>query len=286
MTDKTIQFGQSVLQHGKFNNRVYLMKLSKADFPAIIDFVYNLAKENGYTKIFAKIPLWAKGGFDDRGYDTEAFIPRFFMGTEGACFMSFYFDGDRKTKIDRQKTQQIIDHAKNTPPVEGPLQLQSRYSHAVLTPNDADDLASVYKKLFETYPFPISDPEYIRHTMKQNVQYFGIKEKGRLVAASSCEMDIDGKNVEMTDFATLPEYRSKGLASFLLSKMENEMLKRGMLTCYTIARSLSYGMNITFAKHKYLFAGTLFNNTNISGSIESMNVWYKDLCASAPAAFR
>jgi hypothetical protein len=27
----------------------------------------------------------------------------------------------------------------------------------------------------------------------------------------------------------------------------------------------------------YLFAGTLTNNTNISGKIESMNVWYKSL---------
>ncbi|MDD4047577.1 MAG: putative beta-lysine N-acetyltransferase, partial [Clostridia bacterium] len=39
----------------------------------------------------------------------------------------------------------------------------------------------------------------------------------------------------------------------------------------------SYGMNISFAKHRYQYCGTLINNTNISGSIESMNVWYKAL---------
>ena len=38
-----------------------------------------------------------------------------------------------------------------------------------------------------------------------------------------------------------------------------------------------YGMNITFAKQKYIFAGTLVNNTDISGGIESMNIWYKPL---------
>ena len=37
------------------------------------------------------------------------------------------------------------------------------------------------------------------------------------------------------------------------------------------------GMNITFAKHGYHYAGTLNNNTNICGRIESMNVWYKSL---------
>jgi putative beta-lysine N-acetyltransferase len=81
----------------------------------------------------------------------------------------------------------------------------------------------------------------------------------------------------MTDFATLPEYRSKGLASFLLMKMEEEMRRRGIITAYTIARAESYGMNIVFSKHGYAYAGTLVKNTNISKGIESMNVWYKAL---------
>lgn len=32
---------------------------------------------------------------------------------------------------------------------------------------------------------------------------------------------------------------------------------------------------VTFARNGYTFSGTLLNNTDISGSIESMNVWYK-----------
>ena len=46
-------------------------------------------------------------------------------------------------------------------------------------------------------------------------------------------------------------------------------------TWYTIARALSAGMNITFAKAGYRYAGTLVNNTDISGTIESMNVWWR-----------
>ncbi|MEZ4485255.1 MAG: hypothetical protein R2864_11955 [Syntrophotaleaceae bacterium] len=34
-------------------------------------------------------------------------------------------------------------------------------------------------------------------------------------------------------------------------------------------------MNITFAKHGYSYGGTLTNNTQISGDLESMVVWYK-----------
>jgi hypothetical protein len=38
-------------------------------------------------------------------------------------------------------------------------------------------------------------------------------------------------------------------------------------------------MNITFAKSSYTYSGTLTHNTQISGKLESMNVWYKDLQA-------
>jgi len=79
----------------------------------------------------------------------------------------------------------------------------------------------------------------------------------------------------MTDFATLTACRGHGLALYLLQQMEEEMKLRGMHIFYTIARAYSHGMNITFARNGYTYAGTLTNNTNISGSLESMNVWYK-----------
>jgi hypothetical protein len=35
-------------------------------------------------------------------------------------------------------------------------------------------------------------------------------------------------------------------------------------------------MTITFTKYGYIFGSTLINNTQISGSSESMNLWYKN----------
>ena len=63
-----------------------------------------------------------------------------------------------------------------------------------------------------------------------------------------------------------------GLAGLLLGRMEIEMLKKGITTLYTIARAYSYGMNITFARSGYIFSGTLPNNTQIAGGLETMNV--------------
>jgi hypothetical protein len=46
---------------------------------------------------------------------------------------------------------------------------------------------------------------------------------------------------------------------------------------YTIARAIFRPINAVFAGAGYQFGGLLKNNTNISGSMESMNVWYRKL---------
>ena len=138
-------------------------------------------------------------------------------------------------------------------------------------------MGSIYDEVFPTYPFPIGDPSYLRETMQSHVEYFGLEKDGNLVALSSAETDESASNVEMTDFATLRQWRNQGLALCLLSEMEQAMSEAKFSTAYTIARAISAGMNITFAKMGYQYGGRLINNTNISGTIESMNVWHKQL---------
>jgi hypothetical protein len=36
-------------------------------------------------------------------------------------------------------------------------------------------------------------------------------------------------------------------------------------------------MNLAFCRSRYRYGGTLANNTQIAGAIESMNVWFKPL---------
>ena len=138
-------------------------------------------------------------------------------------------------------------------------------------------MSALYGRVFETYPFPIVNPAYIRRTMASHVVYFGIWLTGTLAALSSAEIDLQAHNVEMTDFATLEPYRGRSLATGLLKAMEADMTHRNIATAYTIARAPSFGMNITFARMGYTFAGRLVNNTNIDGGFEDMNVWYKRL---------
>jgi putative beta-lysine N-acetyltransferase len=279
--DITEKIGNSIINHGKYNNRIYLMKLKENEDENIIPILDNMAKENRYTKIFAKVPYSLKERFINAGYNIEATIEGVSKENGGTVFMGKYFSKERASINNEKEIKNIIEVAftKNSLNKQG--EIAKEYEFHICSKQDSEEIAKVYKEVFETYPFPIHQATYIEKTMEENLVYFSIKHKGKIVALSSTEMDYSSKSVEMTDFATLPQYRGNGFSLFLLDKMEEKMIQQNFYMAYTIARAISYGMNITFSKSGYKYGGTLINNTNISGDLESMNVWYKPLTKRA-----
>jgi putative beta-lysine N-acetyltransferase len=275
MFDTIEKMDHSLIQHGPLNQRVYLMKVSEQDLPELLPKIELLAENKGYTKIFAKVPQQVKTLFGKRDYQQEAAVPNFYNGHIDAVFLAKYLDESRREDTEQEKIEHIIDLAQDK--ARQPCDEQSTLNAEIrpATEADVDAIVGIYKQVFESYPFPIHEPDYIHETMDSHIRYFCAFENDQMVAVSSAEMDKSSENVEMTDFATLPAYRKQGLAQHLLKTMEKHMEKIGMQTFYTIARALSPGMNITFARCGYEYGGTLTNNTNICGDIESMNVWYK-----------
>lgn len=274
MHDSITHIGSSEIQHGKYNNRIYLMKLAKGDFPDIINKLERMAQTNGYSKIFAKVPPYAKDVFINNGFIVEASIPNFY-NYEQAFFLAKFFNEERTHNHQFEKTDMVLKEARKRATLSETITLGSDFIYKSCSKSDAIQMAEVYKRVFATYPFPIDDPDHIMKTMERNVLYFAIWHNSKIVALSAAEIDAEFSNAEMTDFATLPEYTGRGFATFLLQLMESELRKRQINTAYTISRALSFSMNITFARTGYKYCGTLLNNTNISGHFESMHVWYK-----------
>ncbi|HEY3272500.1 MAG TPA: putative beta-lysine N-acetyltransferase [Methanocella sp.] len=277
MSDTIEKIGHTVVQKGPHNDRIYVMKLGAHDVPWIIDYLKDIALENGYSKIFIKVPASALGKFLRKGYIMEAHVPRLFNGTEDGFFMARYLKEVRSHEPKGEHIREVLSKALALAGRRKPVSLAPGYSYYIARPDDAGELAQLYRKVFATYPFPIFDEGYLKKTMKENIRYFAIRKDDKIIAASSAETDCGLKNVEMTDFATHPDHRGKHLSTYLLMKMEEEMLEDSMKVAYTIARSLSYPVNSLFSKAGYAFGGTLVKNTNICGSFESMNVWYKTL---------
>ena len=273
MTDTLTHIGRALVQHGASNDRVYLMKTGGEKPERLFPAIEELARQNNYGKIFAKVPSSDAPWLADRGYREEARIPGYFARREDACFMSRFPDPLRAQSGELP--------ALPRPRAGGRLAAAAaKYAALTVRPADTADaeaMAALYGRVFPSYPFPINKPEYLLKTMRDNVCYFIVEDNGRLAALSSGEIDRPAKAVEMTDFATLPPYRARGLASVLLKRMEQHLSDRGLLTAYTIARAVSTGINRLFFGAGYAFGGTLVNNTQISGSIESMRVWHKPL---------
>ncbi len=278
MFDQIEDFNKSTIQHGKNNNRIYLMKLDQSDGGQILTKLDELSKAEGYTKIVAKVPDQACEMFINHGYQRECTIPHFYNGEDPVHFMSRFNNHDRG--LLSQEVQEIIktniNIAESKKNDQKNILLPPGYTIRELREEDIQCLVDLYKAVFPVYPFPIFDNAYIASTMKDYIQYFGVFADGKLYAASSAEIDYNAKNAEMTDFARHPDC-SKGLnlSYLLLRHMEEAMKSQHIKTLYTIARAYSPGMNATFARLNYTFAGTLINNTLISDGIESMNVWYK-----------
>ncbi len=275
--DRIENFGSSVLQHGPENDRVYLMKLHHDDVPGVLEYIDELVDRHDYSKIFAKIPATSKALFLRAGYRVEAKVPRFYQGKIDGLFLANYPQPERQNDPDAGVVTQVLDTAQAKAGSSVPAGLPDAGGNQcrLAQVDDCSAMADLYQRVFSSYPFPIHDPVYLAETMADNVTYAGMWKEGELIALASAEVDKAGSHAEMTDFATDPACRGKGLAHLLLAELETLMAREMIQTCYTIARATSFGMNITFAKSGYQYGGTLVQNTQISGGLESMNVWYK-----------
>jgi len=277
MADRITKLGHSTIQHGKENDRVYLIKLADDDMPELLHRIEQLVLEKGYGKVFAKVPARWLSRFAEAGYISEALVPLFFEGKEDCHFMARYYDQRRSIEPARQEIAKVITLARQVK-AEKRLKPPRDYTFRRCREKDCPEMAELFGEVFETYPFPVEDPEYLDRTMDGDVIYFGATDQNeQLVSLASAELDPEAANVEMTDFATAPSHRRKGLARQLLRVMEEKMREKEMAVAYTIARAKSIGMNKTFAYAGYRFGGTLIRNTQICGRLESMNVWYKQL---------
>lgn len=277
MTDKIEKYGNSLLQHGKVNDRIYLMKLAASDLPDLADYIENLAAAQQYSKIFAKIPERLLLFFLARQYSLEVRVEKFFKGSESCCFVAKYFDEARQQVPNKDEILKTVAFCQEKAQLAKVEELDQAYRIKKLDITQAMAMAKIYQRVFASYPFAIFEADYIKQTMQENIAYYGVCKQERIIALASAEIDWGNSNAEMTDFATLPEFRGQNLAYHLLVAMENAVKKQGIKTTYTIARSNTIGINMIFAKNAYTFAGILANNTHIGGNIESMNVWFKSL---------
>ncbi|TEB05472.1 N-acetyltransferase YodP [Pelotomaculum schinkii] len=242
----------------------------------MVELLAGKALENGLDKIWLKSKTGYMNAFAGAGMKLEAAIPGYYKGKETALVFALYLSNQRQTPS-HARGKELVD------------QLVSKFKDGTVKRIIPDGitfkwgekehcpaLARLYRKVFTTYPFPVFDPDYLKSTIAQDSTYYITAWHNReLIAASSAEINRPQQNAEMTDFATLPQWRGHGLASFLLEQMETRLKGERFRCLYTIARSSSIGMNSVFVNAGYGYYGVLIKNCNIGVGFEDMNVWAK-----------
>ena len=275
--DRVVLIMGNTIQHGRSSDRVYLLKLGSSPDVAALS-LSDLALAEGYSKVIAKVPEVMLDAFKAQSFEEEVRVPNMYAHHGDGVFVAKYLIHERRDEP-LSPTFDSVRMLAQKKANDGCKELPERYTITPLQKNDIPEMVDLFQQVFKKYPFPVHEAAFVEQTMNEGTHYWGAHLEGQLVALASAEVDSDGKNVEMTDFATLPEHRSTGLASALLAQMESAMRTMGIMTAYTIARAISPGMNITFARAGYLYCGRLPNNTCIANGIESMNVWSKKLIA-------
>lgn len=263
------------------NQRIQVLEYQARDPKSMVASLGDGAREAGFGKVFLKAPSDEQRTFEAAGMVAEATIAGYFAGQPAVVMSLFLNDSRRKSRCADDQAE-ILRRIQERPADDSIAELPRDYRMSRALPSDSFELAALYDRVFASYPFPITDPEYLEKTMRTNVVYRIIRDAGgEIVAAASAETDPELRNAEMTDFATLPSQRGLGLAQHLLAALEEDMAECGIPNLYTIARARSAGMNRVFYNRGYEWTGTLVNNCHIAGQFEDMHIWCKPVQRSA-----
>lgn len=261
-----------------FNKRIRIDDY-RGNLLELIQASENLAKQAHAEKLIIKVRAEHLLLFIERGYQLEVVVDGYFFGSNG-YFLTKYLNAERKQNTHWLAEDAIIHSIYGLERREEIVSPPADYILTRIEENHAEELATLYRRVFQIYPTPLDQPEYVRKTIKEGTIYYAYFYEGKIVSAASAEVNSFYKNAELTDCATLPEHRKHGLMKWTLMKIEGELKNHGIFCTYSLSRALSFGMNAVLYQLGYKYRGRLVNNCYIYDKLENMNAWVKNLAES------
>ncbi|WP_202078622.1 putative beta-lysine N-acetyltransferase [Caldalkalibacillus salinus] len=264
------------------NRRVKVYEVSDdCDWPTIKDHLRQWALEHDCDKLMFFSTEENEHLQNEEECYKEGTIDRFFNGQD-AYIYSIFLSDSRHQLVDAQQEDKVMsivqnDDKQNHDKSTEELHLPEGYVMRPANEDDAEAMASLYDQVFQTYPTPMNDPSFVAKMMNDEVYFTIVEHNGELISSCSADVMKKYKAAEMTDCATLPEHRGKGLLSHQFTHLEKRMEEKGVNTLFSYTRAVSIGMNLINARNGYTFRGRLIQNSHISGRLEDMNIWVKTL---------
>ncbi|WP_416147963.1 putative beta-lysine N-acetyltransferase [Salipaludibacillus sp. HK11] len=271
-------FGTSVLFEPT-SKRLKVYKLPLQDqIEPFIQSVKQLGEKYECDKLIFYVKLSEQSLIHRYTTRYEGMIESFFNGDDAHIYALFLYPERNLSHFSkREKDVFRIVNRKKGEGLTHQFHLPTSYYMRWAVKEDADQMSSLYKTIFKSYPTPMNEPEFIKQMMDDEVYFLVVEHDRKIVSACSAEILTPYHAAELSDCATYRVHRSKKLLSYQVSHLVPRLKKMGVRTLFSYSRSMSVGMNIVNAKHGFKFGGRMIQNSNICGSIENMNIWYKNI---------
>lgn len=234
------------------------------------------AEARGAGRIVVLAEAELKPGLEASGFSCEALMPGFYLGHDDCAVMGLALDAARETPCDPDALRRVDailacqrDVLRPPPEVET----------ALATPDDAPGIAGLIGATFESYPTPSGDPDYIADAIDRGIPFRLVREAGDIVACASADLVPSARTAELTDCATRPDQRGRGLMRALLSDLVKDLEAMDYPTAFTLARAVEPGINIAFQRLGFQLQGRMTRSCRIGSGLEDMNVWSRRLGA-------
>lgn len=259
-----------------YNKRLKVQDYECHDYGGMLQRLAWLSEANNFDKIFLKAKMEDFQQFLSHGYMMEGVIKYYFNGKDAYVLSRFSSESRLKSKELINESKIIEDIIYNSGEAkQRAIANDIEFVHA--SQEHIPELVLIYRQVFETYPSPLTNPDYIESVMNKDVYFMLAKQNGEPLAAASAEVHTKYSNAEMTDCATVPAAQGKGVMQGILVELEKLVRDKGIQTAYTLARAQSIGMNKSFFRLNYEYCGRLIKNCDIFGQFEDLNIWVKKL---------
>ena len=203
----------------------------------------------------------------------EATMPGFYRGERDCAVMGAAPDEARSRLANPQEVEEVDRLVQRDWKPKDRPDVDTRRA----TPDDAPEIARLIAATFEHYPTPSGVPGYIAGHIEAGVPFRTVWEDGEVVACASADLVRQARTAELTDCATRPDQRGRGLMQAILLDLMDDLREMGYPTAFTLARANTPGMNIAFSRLGFIFRGCQIQSCRIGGGIEDMNVWSRRL---------
>ncbi len=256
-----------------YNKRVRLDDYSGMA-EAALKMLEEAAEQTAAEKIIAKVraehlPLWMA-----YGYVVEGKWDGYFRGNDGYG-VSRFKDRERRIQTTSHKEDTLLCQLQERG-FKAAKPLGSEFTTRIANTDDAIALSHLYRIVFQAYPTPIFDPDYVRYRMEDGMLVRAIWNRdGQIVSAASVEVCLEQLNGEVTDCATDPTYRGHGWTRILIDQLQQDCRERNLITLYALSRANVPAINTAFWDLGYQYRGRFMNNCRMDAGYENMNLWLK-----------